>query len=113
MRRRQYQRNAHCRQSEHDALLLLFLANLQFVEQLLHILTILGIFIAFSPFAKPFPGFILQLLAEYLVNLQAVAQRLPVTINSQRDRRLLEPVDEFAFALPAAQYPHVEPGEAT
>ncbi len=41
-----------------------------------------GIFIALSPFVKPFFRFVLQLFTQYLVNLQAVAQRLPVTINT-------------------------------
>jgi hypothetical protein len=48
-----------------------------FLKQLLHFFPVLAVFITFNPVIKPLFSFILQLFTQYLVNLQAIAQRLP------------------------------------
>ena len=43
-----------------------------------------------------------------MIDLQTVAQRLPVAVDAQRDGGLFQAVDKFALPFPAAEHAHVK-----
>ena len=82
--------------------------ELQLIEQLFGIVAVFAAFITLNPVVEALLRFILQLFAQDLVDLQTVAQRLPLAVDAQRDSGLFQAVDKFALPFPAAEHAHVK-----
>ena len=50
------------------------------------------------------------MFTQQLIHLQAVVQRLPVTVDVKRDRRRFQEIDQSAFTEPALQHADFEAG---